>query len=133
MDYSFIRKLTRNVTSTDARQLYLVLQENGVEVFIQKGDNYYNLTEENVTVGNNSELNEWYVSAADVSFARSVVTENGLEHLLCSENEANRQVSKSEIEKAEEEFYRKHKQNQRFAWIIIIGVIIFMGIQFFIQ
>lgn len=128
MDFSFIRKLVKAVSELEVRKIYQMLTVNGIEVFIKMKDGFSNMTLEDVV-----ESGELYVSAADLSYAREVVETLGLGQYLCDETEANENVGKSEVEKAEEEFYRKHKQNQIFAWVIIAGVIVFMMMQFFVK
>lgn len=127
MQYDFIRKLSKDVSETDVKNIYKALTENGIEVFMKQDNGYCNMTDEN-----SISKAELYVSAADLNVARELVRAQGLGQYLCSEDEFNENVGKSEVEKAEEEFYRKHKQNQVFALVIIAGVIIFMIMQFFI-
>jgi hypothetical protein len=126
MDYSFVRRLVKNISETDADKIFQRLYENGIEVFGKKKDVF-----SNVTLGHVAEYAEFYVSAADLETARILVEGLGLGQYLCSKAEAQMSVEKSEVEKAEEEFYRKHKQNQIFAWAIIFLVIVFMVVQFF--
>lgn len=126
MDYSFTRKLVKNVSEKDANTIYQSLIENGIEIFGKKNETFSNITLENM-----AEYTELYVSAADLDAARELVHEVGFEQNLCDEEEINANVQMSEVEKAEEEFYRKHKQNQLFAWVIIAGVVIFMILQLF--
>jgi hypothetical protein len=96
-------------------------------VFGKKNETFSNITLENM-----AEYTEFYVSAADLDAARELIQEVGFEQNLCGEEETNANVQLSEVEKAEEEFYRKHKQNQLFVWVIIAGVVIFMILQLFI-
>ncbi|MBQ3560043.1 MAG: hypothetical protein IJA07_11060 [Agathobacter sp.] len=131
MDYSFVRKLVKDISVEDAKKIYSLLSEKGIEIFVKVGDIYENMIMEHISEEifvNNSDL---YVSAADLVFARTLVEELGLGRCLCSETESNTNIEKSEVEKAEEEFYRKHKQNQIFAWVIIAGVVVLMVLQFF--
>lgn len=128
MDYSFVRKVVKNIPAVNAQKLYQALTSNGIEVFEKKDDAYHNMTMDMI-----SENSDLYVSAADLEYAREVIKGVGLEEYLCSELEMSGSTVKSEVEKAEEEFYRKHKQNQVFAIVIIAGVIVVMLMQFFLK
>ncbi len=128
MDYSFVRKVVKDIPVVKAQKLYQTLASNGIEVFEKNDDAYQNMTMDMI-----SENNDLYVSAADLEYAREVIKGVGLEEYLCSELEMSASTVKSEVEKAEEEFYRKHKQNQVFAIVIIAGVIVVMLMQFFLK
>ena len=128
MDYSFVRKVVKDIPVVKAQKLYQTLASNGIEVFEKKDDAYHNMTMDMI-----SENSDLYVSAADLEYAREVIKGIGLEEYLCSELEMSGGTVKSEVEKAEEEFYRKHKQNQVFAIVIIAGVIVVMFMQFFLK
>lgn len=125
MDYSFVRKLAKNIAVEDRSKVYQCLIANGVEVFLKKENDYFNATDECL-----QEYDAFYVSAADLVFARTLISEIGHETYLCSDTETNSDIKKSHVELAEEEFYRKHKQNQVLAWGLIAAVIIFMIFQF---
>lgn len=124
MEFDFIRKLANNITNADSQKIYQILTDKGIEVFVKKENGFSNMT-----LNDSFEKNDLYVSAADLDFAITLVEGLGLGQYLCSEAEANVHVEKSEVEKAEEEFYRKHRQNQIFAWVIIAGVAVFMIFQ----
>ncbi len=127
MDYSFVRRLTSNIEVNTCKRIFNYLSENGIEVFIKNGHEYTNWSSDACEYAEECDL---YVSAADLEFARGLVTGIGLEKVLCTEKEISKGVEKSPVEKAEEEFYRKHKQNQVFAWAVIAGVIIYMFFHF---
>ena len=124
MDYSFVRKLAKEAPKADADKIYQILTEKGIEVFAKSEEGYKHVAAEDFI-----DFNDLYVSAADLEYAKMLVAEIGKKDVLCNEMEIDASMEKSEVEKAEEEFYRKHKQNQLFAGIIIIGVIIFMLFQ----
>lgn len=128
MDYGFVRELTVEVSEENRRNIYQVLSEKGIEVFGKKDNAVLNVTHENIT-----EFFKLCVSAADLDMARVLVVELGLENLLCSDEVSMKASGMSEVEKAEEEFYRKHKQNQTFAGIIIAVVIVFLIFNFFLS
>lgn len=125
MDYSFIRKIVNDIPSVDAKGIYETCLSNGIEVFVRKDNEYHNMSLEDL-----SENIDMYVSAADFEYVKTLVTELGMKEFLCTDSESASAVVKSEVELAEEEFYRKHKQNQMFAWAVIILVILFMIFQF---
>lgn len=126
MDYSFIRKLVKKVSAVNVEKTFQVLTSNGIEVFVKIADEYQNMTVDMI-----SENTDLYVSAADLEQARELMKAVGLGEYLCTEMEENASMAKSEVEKAEEEFYRKHRQNQIFAWVVIAGVVMLMIIQIF--
>lgn len=128
MDYSFVRKVVKNIPVVNAQKLYQTLTSNGIEVFEKKDDAYHNMTLDMI-----SENNDLYVSAADLAAAIEYINELGLQEYLCKDTETKVNVAMSDVEKAEEEFYRKHKQNQLFALVIIAVVVIFMLMQFFLK
>lgn len=128
MDYSFIRRLTKNLEKDICKQIYNCLAEKGIEVFLKKENEYTNWSNDACKYAEEFDL---YVSAADLEYARELVTSLGLDNVLCSEIEAAKGAEKSAVELAEEEFYRKHRQNQIFAWVVIAAVIVFMIFQFF--
>ena len=125
MDYSFVRKLVKNISKENANAIYKCFVTKGIELFVTKGEAFSNITLENL-----DENIDLYVSAADLTYAQMLVKEIGLENYLCNEAETKVETVKSEVELAEEEFYRKHKQNQLFAWGIILLVIGFIIVQF---
>ena len=125
MDYSFIRKIVHNISDIEAKKIYEICLEKGIEVFVEKNMEYHNLSIENL-----AEYKELYVSAADYEYTKSLVKDLGLVEYLCSESESSESIEKNAVELAEEEFYRKHKQNQMFAWGVIVLVIIFLVFQF---
>ena len=133
MDYSFVRKLVKEISVEEVKRIYSILSEKGIEIFVKVEDIYENMTMDDVSEETLLNNNGLYVSAADLVFARTLVEELGLGQCLCSETESNVNMEKSEVEKAEEEFYRKHKQNQIFAWVIIAGVVVFMMLHFFVK
>lgn len=132
MAYSFVRKLVKDVPQTEASQICRTLMQSGIDVLHKRDEIYeYVSLEELDTKEAAVLLQVLYVSAADLEYAKSLVKELGMEAFLCSEAEVNASMEMSEVEKAEAEFYRKHKQNQLFAGIIIVGVIVFMLFQVF--
>lgn len=132
MAYSFVRKLVKDVPQTEASQICRTLMQSGIDVLHKRDEIYeYVSLEELDTKEAAVLLQVLYVSAADLEYAKSLVKELGMEAFLCSEAEVNAGMEMSEVEKAEAEFYRKHKQNQLFAGIIIVGVIVFMLFQVF--
>ena len=125
MDYSFIRKVVQNIKKEDAEKIFNTCVANGVEVFIEKDNAFQNASLETVT-----EHVDLYVSAADFEFAKELVEGLNLTVYLCNDLESVENIKKTDIELAEEEFYRKHKQNQMFAWGVILLVILFLAFQF---
>lgn len=126
MDYSFVRKLIKDASSEEILAIYTALQANGLEVYIQSEEAYQALTD-----ASSCENGELYVSAADETYARQLISELGYEGLLCTQAENIVDAQMSEVEKAEEEYYRKHRQNQLLAGLLIAVVVVFMVIQFF--
>ena len=126
MDYQFIRKLVKDVQEKDKEKILSILQNNGIETLALQEQAYVNVVD--ILQWNGKDL---YVSAADLEHARKLIEELEMNSYLCSEKEAHSNGEKTELEKAEEEFYRKHKQNQIFAWCVIGLVILFMIFQFF--
>lgn len=126
MDYSFVRKLIKDASSAEVLAIYTALQENGLEVYIQSEEAYQAMTD-----ASSCENGELYVSAADEIYARRLISELGYEGLLCKQEESIADAQMSEVEKAEEEYYRKHRQNQLLAGLLIGVVVVYMLIRFF--
>ena len=125
MDYSFIRKLTKKVSEIEARDIFEKLSKHSIEVFIKEDTSFRNVLDQD-----DISERELFVSDADLSFSRELLSEIGLLNVLCDDKESNASTIKSEVEKAEEEFYRKHKQNQMMGWIIILAVCAFLLFRF---
>ena len=109
MNYQFVRKLVKDVQEIDKEKILAVLQKNGIETMVLQEQDYRNVVD--VLQWNSTDL---YVSAADLECAKNLINKLEMNSYLCSDAESNIKSEKTEVEKAEEEFYRKHKQNQIF-------------------
>ena len=122
MDYRFVRKLVKNISETDGKEILLALQEKEIEIFVQANDEYLNLTEIS-----NCQAGELYVSAADEAYAKELLRGLGYDKYLCTQEESTACAEMTEVEKAEAEYYKKHKQNQMLA-LLLIGAVLMLSL-----
>lgn len=121
MDYRFIRKLILAEETEIEAKISQALQAEGIEVFIREpGETvFYNLP-----AGMHSTDGCLYVSAADLERARELVTEAGYGDCL-TDGEMPEGI-KTELEKAEEAYYKKRKWLYIECAVVIVAGILWM-------
>lgn len=120
-DFGYLRTIIASDSSEVIRKAYKSLSNEGLEVYVPFKEKSFHLADDKLL----NSANQLYVPAADWDFAVEILTSVGLEKYLteCIIPEG----AKSELEIAEEKYYKKRK------WTYIeTGVIIVVALLYFL-
>lgn len=126
MEFEFIRRLVKDVPQEQVIPFVEALFEEGMELYQKaEGDSYRIMSSTD-----ECEEGDVYICASDWGRGKEIAIRMELLPYLCTPQEAR--VVRSELEIAEEKYFRKQKRQQVFCLVLMAGVAIYWLVKAFL-